>query len=68
MSVDQMREAITKVYDNPTWAYKVRRMADNQVIAIYRTMQKTGKFDKKRKQGTLRKGKKYRQMTIFDFV
>lgn len=68
MSVDQMREAITKVYDNPTWAYKVRRMADNQVIAIYRTMQKTGRFDKKRKEGTLRKGKNYRQMTIFDYV
>lgn len=71
MSVDQMRDAITKVYDNPTWAYKVRRMADNQVIAIYRTMQKSGKFDKKpRATGVLRKGKNanYRQLSIFDFV
>ena len=68
MSVDQMRAAITKVYDNPTWAYKVRRMADNQVIAIYRNMQKTGRLDKKRQSGTLRKGNNYRQMTIFDYV
>lgn len=69
MSVDQMREAIAKVYDNPTWEYKVRRMADNQVIAIYKNFQRTGRFDKK-KATTLRKGRNhnYRQMSIFDYV
>jgi len=35
MSVEQMRDAIIKVYPNDTWETKVRRMTDRQIIAIY---------------------------------
>lgn len=35
MSVEQMREIITKLYSSQTWKNRVDKMADNQVIAIY---------------------------------
>lgn len=35
MSVEQMRAAILKVYSGDRWAYKVKRMSDKQVIAVY---------------------------------
>lgn len=45
MTVEQMRVEVTKVYHNSdAWAFKVRKMSDNQVIAIYRRFQRNGKI------------------------
>ena len=36
MDIETMREAIKKPYSkSPTWIYKVDRMPDKQVLAIY---------------------------------
>lgn len=34
MSIDQMRDKLSKLY-GPSWAEKVRKMSDKQVAAIY---------------------------------
>ena len=62
MLMDDMRAAITSVYPNATWKYRVDKMGDNQVIAIYYKFQEEGKFDKKKKE------KVTGQLTVFDFV
>ena len=35
MSVPDMRSAIAKVYPGQKWKFKVARMSDQQVIAVY---------------------------------
>ena len=46
MSVDQMREAITKVYPAERWQKKVAKMDDVQVMAIYFKFVQSGKLEK----------------------
>jgi hypothetical protein len=36
--IDACRAAIAKKYDSPNWRYKVKRMPDSQIIAIYNRM------------------------------
>ena len=35
MSVPDMRAAIAKVYPGQSWKYKVAKMSDQQVMAVY---------------------------------
>lgn len=51
MSTDQMRSEISKVYPGKKWSDKVKKMSDNQVIAIYRKFLQEGKFTKKKGGG-----------------
>lgn len=45
MNVEQMRAELVKVYPHSdSWGIKVRKMADNQVIAIFRRFQRDGKI------------------------
>ena len=45
MSKLMEREAIKKVYpDSPTWASKVDKMPDNQIVAIYIRFKSEGKL------------------------
>lgn len=44
--VTEMRRLISEVYPNASWAYKVDRMPDYQVMAIYFKFLNDGKFDK----------------------
>ena len=46
MSVDQMREVITKVYPAERWQKKVAKMSEEQVMAIYFKFVQSGKLDK----------------------
>lgn len=46
MSVDQMREVITKVYPAERWQKKVAKMSEEQVMAIYFKFAQSGKLDK----------------------
>ena len=49
MTIDQMRGEILKVYPGDAWKYRVARMHDNQVIAVYYSFKGKGKFDKPKK-------------------
>lgn len=51
-------------YASVSWSYKVSRMPDSQVFAVYHKFMEKGYFDKRKKE----KKEEYRQMTIFDFI
>ena len=61
-TLEQMRIEISNVYPNTTWENKVKRMADNQVIAIYNKFLKDGKLVKKRESH--RKGQREEQLRM----
>lgn len=44
MSIEQMRDAISKVHKSHWWKSKVANMPDNQVIAIYYSFLERGEF------------------------
>ena len=67
MTIERMREHVSKVYPSPRWEEKVRNMPDIQVIAVYKDMQhydrlKPKKSIKKKEPGI----KKAVQLSIFD--
>lgn len=49
MKVETMRREICKAYPNDIWHKRVKKMPDNQIIAIYHKFQQSGKFEKKEK-------------------
>lgn len=50
MTVDQMRIRIAKAYDGPNWRNKVSAMTDNQVVAVYYRLARSGVLDGKSKK------------------
>jgi len=44
MTNDQMREKVSEAYSGDKWKQKVRRMPDDQIIAIYYRLLKSGKI------------------------
>lgn len=44
MTNDQMREKVAAAYDGDKWKQKVRRMPDDQIVAIYYRFLKSGKI------------------------
>lgn len=44
MTNDQMREKVEAAYDGDKWKQKVRRMPDDQIVAIYYRFLKSGKI------------------------
>lgn len=42
--VDAMRAAISDVYSGNSWKWRVRNMADSQVIAVYFSLKEKGKL------------------------
>lgn len=79
MTVQQMRNAILRVYDTNSWKKKVANMYDDQIIAIYHDFKNRGILNE-----VVRKEKpsivnlmetpntyippESEQMTIFDFM
>ena len=67
METVQMRRKIISVYpDSMRWSNRVMNMPDKQVLAIYYSFLKTGRFDelkKKKESGE----PTYTQLTIFDY-
>ena len=45
MNVETMRSEIAKVYSGDGWKNKVKKMPENQVVAVYLNFKKTGMFD-----------------------
>jgi hypothetical protein len=51
MKVEQMKRAIIDAYPYPEWKEKVlHNMSDEQVIAIYYSMLRSGRFEKIKQQ------------------
>ena len=46
MTVANMRDEISNVYDTKSWKNKVDEMYDDQVIAIYYNLMRSGKLNK----------------------
>jgi hypothetical protein len=44
MSIDNMRIAIATVYPGAKWFQRVKKMSDNQVLAIYQGFLRTKKL------------------------
>lgn len=44
MTNDQMRDKVMEAYPGDNWKQKVRRMPDDQIIAIYYRLLKSGKI------------------------
>lgn len=53
-SIEVMRRKVKEAYPNTTWAFKVDRMPDNQVKAIYLKLKEKGSFDKGNKVSPIR--------------
>lgn len=84
MSVEQMREAISRVYPNWKWLNRVKKMEDKQVMAIYYKFLNEGVFDiledklredVDKKEGVyilmpkgLGRTEVYKQMSLFDDI
>lgn len=63
MTVLQMKNQISKVYDGQKWKDRVQRMSDNQVIAVYNSFLSSGKMNQK---STRLPGERFHQMTLFE--
>lgn len=46
MTIQQMKDAIVRVYDTTSWKKKVENMYDDQVLAIYHNFRERGILDK----------------------
>lgn len=79
MTVQQMRDAILKVYDTESWKKKVANMYDDQVIAIYHNFVERKILDKvmRRERPAAKKSawavedyvpQEAEQLTIFDLM
>ena len=79
MTVQQMRNAILRVYDTESWKKKVANMYDDQIIAIYHDFRNRGilnqvvRKERPKTTNTMEGPGKYvspecQQMTIFDFM
>lgn len=63
MTVNSMREYVSKMYNSDKWRLRVHGMDDNQVIAIYHTMIERGQKPPKKE-----KGPKVQQLNMFDIL
>ena len=69
-----MREAIAAVYAGPYWRTKcLYEMSNNQVIAIYKDMERTGRLEFAKKKQKLKQKSTYteprcEQLSIWDFI
>lgn len=68
MTIDQMRNALVRVYPGPKWKSRVQAMDTRQVVAIYKNMERTDRLTG-RNQLKREPGIKYcEQMTIWDLM
>ena len=68
MKVDQTREEIAKAYAGPAWKARVKSMADRQVIAIYKDMERENRLGKRPKENATYKEPDCSQLSIWDFI
>ena len=69
MSIETMKGWVISAYPYPQWKEKVRRMPDDQIIAIYYKLLRQGAFDKPKEKHNVDKESyayKAKQLSIFD--
>lgn len=66
MNINQMREAISHAYPGEKWKARCACMRSNQVIAIYYSLAKQEKLNRKKTKPAEEKPKAGIQLTIFD--
>ena len=64
MSIEYMRKSISKIYPGEKWKQKVSSMPDYQVMAIYDSFYKNGKFEEYDRLESARK--KFRNKSVID--
>lgn len=69
-TVGYMREKIREVYDTMNWRDKVDKMYDDQVIAVYYSMLRSGKLNtvQKIERPYPLESYKYKQLSLFDLL
>lgn len=71
VTVGFMRQKIAEVYDTMNWRDKVSKMYDDQVIAVYYKLLKSGKLNtvqKIERPKTPEHHEKYEQLNMFDLL
>lgn len=74
MNIETMRQKIMEVYPGTSWQARCMKMMPNQVIAIFRSFQNKGKFDKRTREGREIKAREIQeqetghQITIFEYL
>lgn len=58
-----MRSEIIKVYKSKTWHERVKHMPDSQVVAIYKSFERKGKF-----KSVQNKQSDYHQITLGEYL
>lgn len=56
----KMRQAVIDEYDSPSWRFRVSKMKQGQIIAIYFSIQERKNKPKKKDTG-------YHQITLFEY-
>ena len=64
MYIEYMRKSISKIYPGEKWKHKVSSMPDYQVMAIYNSFYKNGKFEEYDRLESTRK--KLRNKSVID--
>ena len=68
MTVELMRLELLKAYPGDKWAKKVKRMAANQVIAVYHSVKKTKEEKKMAQKQTEVKPGEYQQIRMEELI
>lgn len=67
MTIEQMRGEISLAYPGVAWTARVKRMSDNQVVAVYHRLSATGKLEEAMKERKRNHSPQYyQQLSIFD--
>ena len=68
MTVDGMRSRIADAYPYPKWQQKVANMHENQVIAIFKTMQELNRLNPSKFTCTQKNDKNCHQISIWEWM
>lgn len=74
MNIHEMRNFISKAYPGQEWKNRVKKMGENQIIAIYYSMINREKTKTQREiyvgfdEAAVCKDESYEQLTLFDIL
>lgn len=66
MTSDEMREKLADLYPGMSWRLKCQTMPERQVVAIFKSLEKRGKFLKKPEKKKRDPATEPIQITIYD--
>lgn len=65
MNINEMRLYVMQAYPGPKWAQRVAKMPNNQVIAVFRSIQNRKSLKKEMGEQS-KSDEQYRQMTLWE--